>query len=96
MSACRTDSMIADEIAQVLGEPVARRQVLVTVHAGRVTLRGTVPDATARRALKDRVADVEGVTAITDLLRIDPAGSSLPASPPSRPPAPASRSRPRP
>ena len=76
MSDYRSDSMIADEVAQVLASVSTGRRILVAVHDGRVTLRGVVADATLRRSIKDQVADIEGVAAITDLLRVDAAALS--------------------
>lgn len=78
MSAYRSDSMIADDVAQALGEVVKGRRILVAVHDGRVTLRGVVADPVMRRLLKDRVADIDGVTAITDLITVDAAAMMAP------------------
>ena len=86
MSAYRSDSMIADEVAQALGDVVKGRRILVAVHDGRVTLRGVVADPSMRRLIKDLVGDIDGVDAITDLITVDPRAMESPAiaPPPSK------------
>lgn len=72
MSAYRSDSMIADDVAQSLSEVVCGQRILASVHAGRVTLRGVVAEPALRRLIKDRVGEIDGITAITDLITVDP------------------------
>lgn len=70
MTAYLSDTGIADEILKALSTVVPGRQISVLVHDGRVTLRGVVAEAATRRTIKDLVGDVEGVSAITDLITL--------------------------
>ena len=70
MTAYQSDTSIADEILHVLATTLPGQRISVLVHDGRVTLRGSVAEPATRRMIKDLVGDVDGVSAITDLITI--------------------------
>lgn len=85
MSDYRSDSMIADEVADRLATFPGEHRILASVQDGRVTLRGSVADVSLRRAIKDEVADIDGVSAITDLLRVSSGAQESHATSPAAP-----------
>ena len=72
MSSYHCDGSIADEVYQTLSALPAASRIAVSVHDGRVLLRGEVTHPAQRAAIKDAVADIDGVSAITDMIRIQP------------------------
>ena len=78
MSTYHYDGSITDEVHQALAALPAGSSVSFSVHDGRVVLRGTVADSSSRRAIKDQIAMIDGVSAITDLLSVvQPAPAAL-------------------
>ena len=81
MSTYHCDGSIADEVYQVLSALPAANRVAVSVHDGRVLLRGVVNHPAERSAIKDLVADIDGVSAITDMITVQlPAQDDVPAA----------------
>lgn len=77
MSTYHYDGSITDEVHQALAALPAGSRVTFSVHDGRVVLRGTVADSSSR-AIKDQIAMIDGVSAITDLLSVvQPAPAAL-------------------
>ena len=72
MSSYHCDGSIADEVYQALSALPAASRIAVSVHDGRVLLRGEVSHPAQRSAIKDAVADIDGVSAITDMIRVLP------------------------
>ncbi|MGN0860005.1 MAG: BON domain-containing protein [Stenotrophomonas sp.] len=72
MSSYHCDGSIADEVYQALSALPGATRIAVSVHDGRVLLRGEVAHPAQRSAIKDAVADIDGVSAITDMIRIQP------------------------
>ena len=78
MSTYHCDGSITDEVHQALAALPEARRVAVSVHDGRVVLRGTVADSGSRRTIKDQIAMIDGVSSITDLLTVvQPAAAPL-------------------
>ena len=84
MTAYQSDTSIADDILHALATTLPGQRVSVLVHDGRVTLRGSVAEAATRRMIKDVVGDVDGVSAITDLITIQPVAADTLDTPATR------------
>ena len=67
----RDDATIDDDVRDALATtPEIRGDVMVAVERGEVTFTGTVPDDASRNAAHRRVAEIPGVTAIVDRIRV--------------------------
>jgi osmotically-inducible protein OsmY len=77
MSNQRPDTLIGDELVQLLGRHGQASQVLVQVHEGRVSVSGDVHSAEVKADVLRQVAAVAGVLQVDDRLNVDHGHSSL-------------------
>jgi hyperosmotically inducible periplasmic protein len=77
----RSDAALSTEVETQLAlqEDLADAQIDAIALNGEVTLNGTVPSETARARAEDVAEDVDGVSGVTNRLRVAGAAVSAPA-----------------